>query len=134
MVTTLRLYAIVGLGSLLGGTTRWLTSGFVDDALGMAFPWGTITVNVTGSFLIGVYAGLVAGGVRLLGSTLPHQFVTTGFCGGFTTFSIFSLDTVRLLEAGRMLAAAGYAGLSLLGALLAVWIGYLAGMRVRAGR
>jgi len=95
----------VALGGALGAVLRWLAG------LAVAFPFGTLAVNVAGCFAIGlVWAGLVA---------RWHPFLITGVLGGFTTFSAFSLDTLRLVEDGRGTAALGYVAASVMLSLAA---------------
>lgn len=113
------LYLWVGLGSLLGGLSRWLVSEAALLHLGAAFPWGTLAVNLVGSFLIGYVAWLPQPRLRL--------FLTAGFCGGFTTFSIFSLEMLAFLQQGAFAAAGLYLGLSVPAWLFAVWLGVAAG-------
>lgn len=116
---TLVLYGLVALGAAIGGTARAL----VGLALaGSAFPWATLAVNVVGSFVIGLYAGLTGPEGRLMATGRSRQFVMTGICGGFTTFSLFGLETVRLATHAPPLAAL-YVGLSLLLWFAAVWYG-----------
>ena len=130
-----RLYGAVGLGAALGSLARGLVSLGLLAALGPAFPWGTLAVNVLGSFLIGLYATLSEPGGRLFASPAQRQFVLAGFCGGFTTFSIFSLEVVLLVERGNVGLAAVNLGASAVSWLLAVWAGYRLGLRLnRLGR
>lgn len=103
----------VALGGALGAVGRYLIG------LAVAFPIGTLTVNVIGSFVIGVIWVIFA--ARGLQHWLP--FVMTGLLGGFTTFSAFSLDTLRLVEAGRIGAAGGYVAASVLFSLAACALG-----------
>jgi CrcB protein len=130
MAGTLRLYAAVGIGSVLGALARFVCTVALVSLLGPAFPWGTLAVNVLGSFLIGLYATLTEPDGRLLASPAQRQFVMAGFCGGFTTFSIFSFETLQFIE-GRAFALAGiYIGASLALWLVSVWIGYQIGARL----
>ena len=130
MAGTLRLYAAVGMGSVLGALARFVCTVALVSLLGPAFPWGTLAVNVLGSFLIGLYATLTEPDGRLLASPAQRQFVMAGFCGGFTTFSIFSFETLQFIE-GRAFALAGiYIGASLALWLVSVWIGYQIGARL----
>ena len=119
MYTTL----MVGLGSALGGMARYGCSLWLARRLGETFPWGTFFVNVTGSFVIGFFFTLTAAGGRLLVPPDWRVFVTVGVCGGYTTFSSFSLQTLALVRAGEWL----YAGLNVFGSLalclVAVWLG-----------
>ena len=92
-----------------------------------AFPWGTLVVNVSGSFVIGLLAAF-AGSAGLLGSHGFRLFFMAGVCGGYTTFSSFSLQTLNLLREGNWLYAAGNALLSVLLCLIGVWLGYLLGL------
>jgi CrcB protein len=122
------LYGWVALGSVLGGVARYLASLAIE--FGTAFPWATLFVNVTGSFIIGFYATLSGPDGRLFVSAAQRQFVMTGFCGGFTTFSTFSLETFRLLQSGdRPDALMNIAG-SVVAWLAAVWAGHLLARRV----
>jgi CrcB protein len=118
------LYVAVALGSALGGTARWLAGEALHDWAGTGFPWATLFVNVTGSFLIGLYAALAGPDGRLLAGPRQRQFVMTGICGGYTTFSIFSLETVRLVEAGRHALAGLNVALSVGLWLASVWAGW----------
>jgi CrcB protein len=122
-------YLWVGLGSALGGMGRFWLSGFIARRVGETFPWGTLTVNVTGSFVIGLLAALVGPDSRLNPRVNPFvfQFFMTGICGGYTTFSSFSLQTLNLVQAGEWLHAGANAALSVLLCLVAVWFGYSAG-------
>src|ERR1700758_2046686 len=92
------MYAYVAAGSVLGGLARYLASLLILPVSG--FPLATLFVNVTGSFIIGFYSTLSGPDGRVFASTRQRQFVMTGFCGGYTTFSAFSLDTFRLLHGG----------------------------------
>ena len=120
----------VAIGSALGGVARYGLSGVVARAFGETFPWGTLVVNVTGSFLIGVVATLTGPDGRLLVSPVARQFWLIGIFGGFTTFSAFSLQTLSLAQDGEWLRASGNVALSVglclafvwLGALLASWV------------
>jgi CrcB protein len=127
---TAALYAAVALGSALGGTARWLAGGALHDWAGPGFPWGTLFVNATGSFLIGAYAALAGPDGRLLASPRQRQFVMTGICGGYTTFSIFSLETVRLIEAGRLALAGVNISVSIVLWLGSVWAGWTLATRI----
>jgi fluoride exporter len=130
MRATLAVHGAVALGSALGGLARALCSYLLLAALGPGFPWGTLLVNVLGSALIGLYATLAAPDGRLFPSPAQSQFVMAGFCGGFTTFSVFSLETLLLVEAGRMAIAALYVACSILLWLFGVWLGHIAAVRL----
>lgn len=110
----------VGIGAALGGVARWMLGIWLNHAAS-TLPWGTLAANLAGAYLI----GLALGCFLLLPDTSGwlRLFVTTGFLGGLTTFSTFSAETVGLLERGQVMAAIGYSGLSLLGALLLTGLG-----------
>ena len=118
-------YLWVALGSALGGVGRFWCSGLVARLAGESFPWGTILVNVAGSLIIGFVATMSGPDGKLLLGSETRQFIMVGLCGGFTTFSAFSLQTMALMRTGAWLAAAGNVLGSVLLCLLAVWLGYL---------
>lgn len=114
---------LLALGGALGTLARYWLSGVIANAVGQTFPWGTIIVNVTGSFVIGFFATLTAPDGRLLVSGSTRQYIMTGFCGGYTTFSSFSLQTLNLLNDGEWLYACGNVAASVGLCLLFVWFG-----------
>jgi fluoride exporter len=122
-------YLWIALGSALGGMARYACSNLAVAWFGPSFPWGTLVINVLGSFVIGVFAGLTGPDGRLLVAGDVRQFVMVGLCGGYTTFSAFSLETLNLLQR-RPLAGASYIALSLLLCLLAVWLGHALARKV----
>jgi CrcB protein len=119
----LRLYGYVAIGSVFGGVARYLAALAIQVLPG--FPLATLVVNVVGSFIIGFYSTLSGPDGRLFASTEQRQLVMTGFCGGFTTFSTFSLETVRLAQAGMMHTAIMNIVVSVASWLLAVWFGHV---------
>jgi fluoride exporter len=125
-----RIYAAIALGSALGALARHMVSAAMLAFLGPAFAWGTLTVNVTGSLLIGLYAALTEPGGRLMARPATRLFVLGGFCGGFTTFSIFSLETLLLFQQDRAVLAGIYVGVSVVLWLAAVWAGHGMGTRL----
>ena len=124
------LYGCVALGSVIGGCARYLAAVFLQIQVVLGFPWATLFVNVTGSFVIGFYAALTGPDGRVFASTRQRQFVMTGICGGYTTFSAFSLETFQLLRMGHALTALLYVGISVLGWLAAVWFGHALASRI----
>lgn len=119
------LYLLIALGGALGSVARFAVSGFVAQHYGETFPWGTLTVNVVGSFIIGFFATLTAPEGRGLVGPAGRQFFMTGVLGGFTTFSSFSLQTLNLARDGELARAAGNAAGSLGSCLVAVWLGHI---------
>lgn len=117
-------YLWIGIGSGLGGMGRYWFSGFIAHRFGETFPWGTLLVNVTGSFVIGLFATLTSPDGRWLVAPSFRQFFMLGVCGGYTTFSSFSLQTLRLAEEGEWLDAGANALLSMVLCLVAVWLGH----------
>ena len=118
------MYAYVATGAVLGGLARYLASLLILPVSG--FPLATLFVNVTGSFIIGFYGTLSGPDGRLFATAEQRQFVMTGFCGGYTTFSSFSLQTLTLANDGEYLYAGANIGLSVALCLAAVWLGSLA--------
>jgi fluoride exporter len=116
----------VMLGSALGGVLRYWLSGFAAEHIGETFPIGTLIVNVSGSFVIGFFAALTGPDGRVFAGTDARQFVMTGICGGYTTFSSFSLQTLNLARDGEMALAGANVVLSVVLCLVAVWLGYIA--------
>lgn len=116
---------LVILGSGIGGGLRYLLSGYVAQRFGESFPWGTLVINSLGSFAIGFFATLTGTEGRWLVPAAGRTFFMAGLCGGFTTFSSFSLQTLNLARDAEWL----YAGLNILGSvalcLLFVWLGHL---------
>jgi CrcB protein len=119
------IYFWVMLGSALGGAARYWCSGFAAEHFGETFPVGTLAVNVIGSFIIGFFATFTGPDGRYLVSTEARQFVMTGLCGGYTTFSSFSVQTLNLVRDGEMKLAVANIGFSVLLCLLAVWLGHI---------
>ena len=117
------LYAWVAFGAVLGGLARYFVSLALDT--GPGFPFATLFINATGSLIIGYYATLTGPDGRVLARPEHRQFVMTGFCGGYTTFSTFSLETFRLLHAGAKWMALAYVGASVVIWLTSVWLGHL---------
>ena len=124
------LYLLIALGGALGSVARFGVSGLVANQIGATFPWGTFVVNVTGSFIIGFFATLTGPDGRVFASSNARQFFMTGICGGYTTFSSFSLQTLNLANDGEWFQASGNAVLSLVSCLVAVWLGYLAAVTI----
>jgi CrcB protein len=119
-------YLWVGIGSAMGGIARYWMSLAVAALTGPTFPWGTILINILGSFVIGFFGTLTGVDGKLAVPTDARIFVMTGICGGFTTFSAFSLQTFDLAHEGRWLNAAANVALSVVLCLGAVTLGYLA--------
>lgn len=113
----------VALGSAIGGPARYFVSGLVGRRIGETFPWGTMVVNVSGAFLVGLTAAAAAAG-GVLPMPVAWQIAVTGFLGAYTTVSSFSLQTIALVRDGQLLKAGGNIALSLLLCLLAVTLGY----------
>lgn len=122
------LYVCVAAGGMLGSLARYVASLLIPAAAG--FPWATLFVNITGSFIIGFYSTLSGPDGRLFASTRQRQFVMTGFCGGYTTFSAFSLETFRLLHGGTTKTALSYIAVSVVTWLVAVWLGHRVASRL----
>jgi CrcB protein len=119
----------VVLGSMLGGTARYFVSGFVARRIGETFPWGTLSVNVSGAFLIGILGALARDDASLLAAPNPWLFAVTGFLGCYTTVSSFSLQTLALARDGEGGRAIGYVAISVALCIGVVGIGFaLVGM------
>ena len=119
-----RLSLLVLAGSALGGLARYWLVIAGAFLLGPDFPWATLLVNVVGSFVIGA----VSAATDARADVAVRAFVAVGICGGFTTFSSFSLQTLEMMQAGRMAAALAYAGMSMVLCLASVWAGWALGM------
>lgn len=117
------MYLAVALGGALGTIGRYFVSGLVANAFGETFPWGTLIINITGSFIIGFFGTLTAPEGRLMVSGMTRQFVMVGICGGYTTFSSFSLQTLNLMRDGEWVPAAGNVLGSVAFCLIGVWLG-----------
>jgi CrcB protein len=117
----------VAAGSALGGAARYGLSGLVARSFGETFPWGTLVVNVLGSFLIGLVATVTGPDGRLLVSPVARQLLMPGVFGGFTTFSSFSLQTLSLAQDGEWSWAAANVVLSIVFCLAGVWLGAAVG-------
>jgi CrcB protein len=125
-------YVWIAVGSALGGVARYWCSGVAARLIGETFPWGTIIVNIAGSFIIGFFATLTGPDGRIFADTLTRQFVMIDFLGGYTTFSSFSLQTLALLQDGEWLLASANIALSVIACLLAVWAGYALAASINA--
>jgi CrcB protein len=123
-------YLWVAIGSAIGGVLRFLCSGLIAERIGEVFPWGTLAVNVAGSFVIGFFFTLTGPDGRLLVGAPARQFVMIGLCGGFTTFSSFSLQTLNLARDGDWLRASTNIVGSVVLCLAAVWLGHIAAVAV----
>ncbi|MBS0219495.1 MAG: fluoride efflux transporter CrcB [Proteobacteria bacterium] len=118
----LALYAAVIVGGVLGSLMRWIVALLLPPTLA-GLPWPTLFANVTGCFVIGFFATLTAPDGRLFVGPRTRQFVMTGLCGGYTTFSSFSLETFHFLSRGDLRLAAAYVIVSLIAWFAAVWLG-----------
>ncbi len=123
-------YISVALGSIVGAVARFLVSVLFVSQFGDGFPWGTLFVNVTGSFVIGFYAALTGPDGRLFVSARQRLFVMVGICGGYTTFSAFSLETLRLVQSGKAQTAFVYLLVSAITWIAGVWIGHMLASRL----
>jgi CrcB protein len=113
----------VALGGALGSVARYGCSLLVAGWIGETFPWGTLIINVVGSFVIGFFGILTGPDGRVLVSPDVRQFVMVGLCGGYTTFSSFSLQTLNLLRDGDVVRAGANVVGSIVLCLIAVWLG-----------
>jgi fluoride exporter len=129
MAETFRTYLWVALGGAVGSVARFWVGALVLERFGRTFPWGTLVVNVTGSFAIGLLAVLAGEQSRVSPATRTFvmQFLMVGVCGGYTTFSAFSLQTLNLLQEGRLSWAVANVLASTLVCLAGVWLGWIAG-------
>jgi fluoride exporter len=112
---------IVAAGGAIGASLRHLVNFATLRLVGPNFPWGTMAINLAGSLAMGVFIELLAR--RFNASNEVRLFVATGILGGFTTFSAFSLDFAVLWERGALVSALGYAVASVIGSILALFVG-----------
>jgi CrcB protein len=122
----------IAVGAAMGGVARYYLASAVQQRLGATFPWGTLLINVTGSLLLGfIIRYAIASPVV---SVEMHALLTTGFCGGYTTFSTYSYETATLLEEGQYERAGLYALGSVLLALAATFVGFILARELLAFR
>jgi len=134
MNAALTTYLWIALGGALGSVGRYWLSGLVAARTGGVFPWGTLVVNVTGSFVIGLVAALTEPGGRRYLNPAGREFFIYGLCGGYTTFSSFSLQTLELIREGDMARAGANMVGSVILCMVAVWLGYLLGLSLNNGK
>src|SRR5579859_560422 len=132
MSSTFWTYFLIAFGGALGSVARFWFSGVVANTIGQTFPWGTLLVNISGSFIIGFFAALTGPDGRWLVSAPGRQFFMIGVCGGYTTFSSFSLQTLDLMREGDWLKAGANSAASLVLCLLAVWLGHVLAMALNS--
>jgi CrcB protein len=125
-------YFLVALGGAIGSVGRFWLSGVVADRIGGSFPLGTLAVNISGSFAIGLFAALTEPDGAWLVRPGFREFFMIGVCGGYTTFSSFSLQTLNLVRDGEWLWAGANTILSVALCLLAVWLGHIAAMSLNS--
>src|SRR5215510_1480007 len=118
-------YLWVAIGSALGGMARHWCTIVVAKWMGAAFPWGTLFINIVGSFVIGLFFTVTGVDGRFEVPNDAKAFVMVGICGGYTTFSSFSLQTLALAQEGQWLYAGANVLLSVISCLVAVWLGHL---------
>src|SRR6187401_612707 len=127
-------YIWIAIGSAIGGAARYWCTGFAARLFGETFPWGTLLVNITGSLIIGFFATLTGPDGRIFVSSTTRQFVMIGLCGGYTTFSSFSLQTLNLVQDSEWLQAGGNIVGSVVLSLLAIWLGHILAVSINAMR
>lgn len=131
-MTALRLYLAIAAGGALGAAARHLVSLAMVMLAGPGFPWGVLSVNAAGAFAIGLYAVLAGPGGRFAAGPVQRVFVMGGFCGGFTTFSIFSLEALALWRDGAPELAAALVLVCAPLWMASVWAGAWIGGRFNA--
>ena len=124
------LYLYVALGGAIGSVARFAMAGAIDRGIGAAFPYGTVIVNITGCFVIGLFAMLTGPNGRVLIPPDFRQFFMVGVCSGYTTFSSFSLQTLALAQDGDMRRASLNVFVSVAFCLLGVYLGSVAGAAI----
>lgn len=117
-------YLLIAIGGIVGANARFLVSTWSANRIGIDFPYGTLIVNASGSFLMGLLLTLVAD--RFAGDASARALLATGFLGAYTTFSTFSYETVALVQHGALGPAVAYVAASLIGGLIAVFAGVVA--------
>lgn len=117
-------YIWVAIGGAIGTLLRYQINLMFTARFGEAMPWGTIFINISGSFAIGLFAALTEAGGRWPVPPEIRTFILVGLCGGYTTFSSFSLQTLTLIQSGEILRAISNVVASVVICLLAVWIGF----------
>jgi fluoride exporter len=121
-------YLMVGVGGFLGSVLRFWLGSFIGGRLGARFPYGTFVINVTGSFLIGMIVTVLA--AKAHWSPNWRYLILIGFIGGYTTFSTFEFETLRLAQHGQMLMAILNVTLSVVVGFVGVWAGAIAGRAI----
>lgn len=132
MVQPVKMFWAVAIGAAAGGISRFYLTSFIQQRAGGDFPAGTLMINITGSFLLGFLMRMA-----LQADIITPEFralLTTGFCGGYTTFSTFSYETALLLEDGEYRRAALYIGASVAISLAGTFLGFAAANRLLALR
>lgn len=121
-------YIIIGIGGILGANARYVVANWASQRLGADFPYGTLIINVSGSFLLGFFMAFALD--RALLHPNYRLFVATGFCGAYTTFSTFTYESLRLLQDGSFVL--GFANMigSLLVGMFAVFLGFVIGKMI----
>ena len=127
-------YIWIAIGSAIGGAARYWCTGFAARLFGETFPWGTLLVNITGSLIIGFFSTLTGPDGRIFVSSTTRQFVMIGLCGGYTTFSSFSLQTLNLVQDSEWLQAGGNIVGSVVLCLFAIWLGHILAASINAMR
>ena len=120
-------YLAVAVGGAMGSVARFWLAGVMTTLTGPRFPWGTLLINVLGSFVIGLVAAATLTPERIAMHPTMRVFLMTGVCGGFTTFSAFSLQTLELMQGGELVPAFGYAVGSVVLCVVATYCGWLLG-------
>ena len=121
-------YLMVGLGGCLGSILRFWVGNYVGSRMGTRFPYGTLAINVTGSFLLGLVFALLT--ARTTWSPNWRYLIPIGFIGGYTTFSSFEFETLRIIQDGQVGLGVLYVGLSVFVGFVAVWGGVVAGRSI----
>ena len=122
-MTTSMEYLVIGLGGFLGANARYLVAGWAGRMLGLSFPYGTLIINVSGSFLLGLFMGLFQH--HPFDFLQQRLFFAVGFLGAYTTFSTFTHETLRLALDGQLLLVFAYIFGSILLGMVAVLLGFV---------